>query len=123
MLPLLTQSKNLPIHVLIRAATLAFRAGEIEFSRQIMRNLSISPILEAYKLYEWLDHETMLGLAAMAPSTTLQVLRRTRPAKVRQDVQETHPHRVEQYAVAYETLGRAKRAKMMRQRLTEVQDN
>jgi len=59
----------------------------------------------------------MLGLAALAPATTLKVLRRTRPSKVRADVQETHPHRVEQYAVAYETLGRPNRAAAMRVRV------
>ena len=120
LLPFLKNSKNLPIHVLIRAATLAFRAGEVEFARQIMRDLSLTPILEAYKLYEWLDHETMLGLASMAPSTTLKVLRRTRPSKVRHDLQETHPHRVEQYAVAYRALGRQSRALLMRERLATL---
>ncbi len=122
LIPYIETCKNLPIHVLIRTATLAFRAGAIPFARQILRDLSLAPILEAYRLYEWLDHDTMLGLAGLAPSTTLKVLRRTRPDKVRRDEQETHPHRVEQYAVAYEALGRPNRARVMRERLAELQE-
>jgi len=52
LIPYITACKNLPVHVLIRTASLAFHAGEAEFARQIMQELSLAPILEAYRLYQ-----------------------------------------------------------------------
>ncbi|MCP5119960.1 MAG: hypothetical protein GY953_54880 [bacterium] len=115
LIPHMEAGHSLPEGSWIRAALLAHKAGEGGFSHRVLRDRAVPYLMRMHRRHHWLDTSTLEALVELDPSTALRVLRRTRPMGVRADEQEGRPERRKLLTKAHEALGRAGRARRLRE--------
>jgi hypothetical protein len=106
LLPYLEACKGLPEQAWMRAAALALRAGEHSFAHRLLRQRAVPYLLRQHRRTGYLDLAVVRSLVEIDPSAALQVLRRTRARRVRDDAQERDRNRIELLASAHSKLNR-----------------
>ncbi len=106
--------KGLPEQAWMRAAALALRAGEQRFAHRLLRERAVPYLLRQHRGAGYLDLAVVQSLVEIDPSAALQVLRRTRPRRVRDDAQERDRYRIELLASAHAKLNRSTLAQSLR---------
>ena len=114
LLPYLEACKGLPEQAWMRAAALALRAGEHRFAQRLLRERAVPYLLRQYRSTGYLDLAVVQSLVEIDPSAALQVLRRTRARRVRDDAQERDHQRIELLARAHAKLNRPTLAQSLR---------
>ena len=115
LIPLIKQCRGLSDETWVRAARLAYLAGEYKFAYEVIIRQALPYLLRQHRLYDFLDCNIIELLIEINPSKALRALRKTRQRGIRSDEQETDLERRELLAKAHEALGRIIRAKNLRE--------
>lgn len=118
LIPFIHATRDLPQRSWLRAAyhAAASEAGEF-FTPEVIRKLT-PMIIDGHWQYWHLDYIVLKEFANKAPSTLLEILRRTRSPHIRSDAQESDGERLKLMALAYDQLHRPGKARQIRALIT-----
>lgn len=115
LIPLIQDCDMLPREFWLRAATLAYEAGAMEFAYRVVTERAVPYLLRMNRVEGVLGSTVVSILIKVRPSAALRVLRATRPRGVRADEEEeANSIRRSLLADAHEALGRTNLARRLR---------
>jgi hypothetical protein len=113
LLPYIDSYPNLREETLLKAALLLKEAGEIQKAKRLFGWQAENYVWKVYRETEWIDAEAMKLLLCIDPAKVLSILRKTRPAAVRNWHDEDDEDRLYLTALAHEALNRPKQAALL----------
>jgi hypothetical protein len=113
LLPYIESCPGLREETLLKVAILLKEAGEIHRAKRLFGWQVEEYVWKVYRETEWIDLEAMELLLCVNPAKVLSILRKTRPAGVRNWHDEDDENRLYLAALAHEALQRPKQAALL----------
>jgi hypothetical protein len=116
LLPYIESCQGLREKTLLKVALLLKEAGEIQKAKRLFGWQAEEYVWKVYRETEWIDVDAMKLLICVDPAKVLSILRKTRPAAVRNWNDEYDGDRLYLAALAHEALNRPKQAALLFQK-------